>query len=767
MVASYPQVMQQLLQGNSEKARYSQVTVIHSHGLKQVMTLLVLLSFATSTQLLRKEGITDYKLDSSKRWDTTAMVTLNGHSEFINPEIFWKIDVWKTGGLLCFSPASTSSDMTQPADNIKLITTRHMSKTVTHDNGVVYIAADMQTQSNASGDKEYPVASQHNTIVIKDAINEEKKSSAFGASKQFCRLRSRDVVKYNGHREQLLPSQHSGICEGAVRVYCFLDPSSCDYGNQDTVQFPEGIITNYEAMEIISPDNMECGHLVNQHSGGNGTVQKSVNANQETEPCVHWHMDSNVDFMTDRRMNVEEVIQEQRKLLLKLKKSVSTLISVDQCGWAENIMCKINQTSTDFLLHLFKHYSDKVMTVNENSIGNQSCSRKQSIYYMILIPHWNTKPNSNIALKAEIIQKMLSIENNLRNDEVNDDMIMRVADSAQVCFNEEHVLNGLRSLPSNFMFKADTLMNRDHNSIIISINRLETLGTGLDNNKTTLCSSKSVQHGPSGSMIKQDKLIQENMVGQSSAKYSMMAIDRSAVTSICTKEPWEDKGQQSPPPAAAATAWTTRYMSLFSTPEYVVPPTLPTTIQCSPSPCAPQVENYALDAISIPRNLEQETLMPEKQAWPAPQVERPRTRSIARVKRLVIPSPLEISEEEHGQDRTSYFVPTPFGASKSCGSSKPPLSSTIIASPRKGRGFNNHPWKTIATRFASPRKGRASNDCYTSAQRRGRMSQYMPLIAGASLHHGLPSLCKENDGERCSNNMIRRKTPTSAGGRRA
>jgi hypothetical protein len=36
----------------------------------------------------------------------------------------------------------------------------------------------------------------------------------------------------------------------------------------------------------------------------------------------------------------------------------------------------------------------------------------------------------------------------------------------------------------------------------------------------------------------------------------------------------------------------------------------------------------------------------------------------------------------------------------------------------------------------------------------------MPLIAGASLHHGLPSLCKENDGEGCSNNMNRRKTRT-------
>ncbi len=53
----------------------------------------------------------------------------------------------------------------------------------TLQNGVVYIAADMQTQSNASGDKEYPIASQHDTIVVKDAINEEKNSSASGASK--------------------------------------------------------------------------------------------------------------------------------------------------------------------------------------------------------------------------------------------------------------------------------------------------------------------------------------------------------------------------------------------------------------------------------------------------------------------------------------------------------------------------------------------------------------------------------------------------------
>jgi hypothetical protein len=117
-------------------------------------------------------------------------------------------------------------------------------------------------------------------------------------------------------------------------------------------------------------------------------------------------------------------------------------------------------------------------------------------------------------------------------------------------------------------------------------------------------------------MIKQDKLIQENAEGQSNAKYSMMAIDRSAVTSICSQEPWEYKGQQcmeeSPPAAAASMAWTAQYMPLFSVPESVVPPTLPTTIQCFPSPCAQQVANYALNAVSIPRNLEQETLIPEK-----------------------------------------------------------------------------------------------------------------------------------------------------------
>ena len=116
--------------------------MILSQGLKQVMTSLLLISFAT--QLLLKEGITTIpKLESSKYWDN-KMVMLYGNSEFIitvHSEPNWKIDVWKTGGFPYFSQASTSPDMTQSADNINFITSRHMSTTVIHYNDVVHYAA--------------------------------------------------------------------------------------------------------------------------------------------------------------------------------------------------------------------------------------------------------------------------------------------------------------------------------------------------------------------------------------------------------------------------------------------------------------------------------------------------------------------------------------------------------------------------------------------------------------------------------------------------
>jgi len=238
----------------------------------------VLLSFAT--QLLRKEGIKVPELELSKCWDTTIEM-FNWQSEFIHSDTYWKIDVWKTGGLLLFPTTSTSSDMTQPADNIILITTRQMSKTVISNNDVVYYAADMQTQSTARDDKDQDFANQHNTIVIGETIYGEGKSSAYDTSKHFCRLQLRsrdDTCKYC---EESLPSQYAAECEEAVEICYPSNPSTWNNGNQDPAPFSEGIIFNCGEMEIICPDEMECSHMVTQfNSGGYGTT---VYANQETE----------------------------------------------------------------------------------------------------------------------------------------------------------------------------------------------------------------------------------------------------------------------------------------------------------------------------------------------------------------------------------------------------------------------------------------------------------------------------------------------------
>jgi hypothetical protein len=76
----------------------------------------------------------------------------------------------------------------------------------------------------------------------------------------------------------------------------------CNNGNQYAAQFPEGIrvIINYEAMEVINPNDSECSNKVAQYeSGGHGVNQQPVYASQQTELYGHLHMSSNFDFMTD------------------------------------------------------------------------------------------------------------------------------------------------------------------------------------------------------------------------------------------------------------------------------------------------------------------------------------------------------------------------------------------------------------------------------------------------------------------------------------
>ncbi len=42
-------------------------------------------------------------------------------------------------------------------------------------------------------------------------------------------------------------------------------------------------------------------------SGGNDTHHKAVCDNRDTETDVHWHLNSDIDFMTDNQMTFDEL----------------------------------------------------------------------------------------------------------------------------------------------------------------------------------------------------------------------------------------------------------------------------------------------------------------------------------------------------------------------------------------------------------------------------------------------------------------------------
>jgi hypothetical protein len=119
---------------------------------------------------------------------------------------------------------------------------------------------------------------------------------------------------------------------------------------------------------------------------------------------------------------------------------------VDLCGRADNIMCRINQTSQDYLLDQLKHYSEAVIDIKRNSFGTRPSTSQtiDSEYCPSLTPaDRTTDPNSNIVLKAAIIQKMLSIKIKFSIDKIKSDDVMRVADSVQECVKFDHTLNEL------------------------------------------------------------------------------------------------------------------------------------------------------------------------------------------------------------------------------------------------------------------------------------------------------------------------------------
>ncbi len=124
--------------------------------------------------------------------------------------------------------------MTQPADNINPVATRHLIRlqpdTTRTDNVVIY-AADMQTQHNVSHDKDKAITSQFKHCVINDIINYENQ---YDVSNQCFEMQSgsRDFVTNNGCHDKSI--MHLEKFKGTVEIHCFLFLSCCNYDKLTT-----------------------------------------------------------------------------------------------------------------------------------------------------------------------------------------------------------------------------------------------------------------------------------------------------------------------------------------------------------------------------------------------------------------------------------------------------------------------------------------------------------------------------------------------------
>ena len=173
-------------------------------------------------------------------------------------------------------------------------------------------------------------------------------------------------------------------------------------------------------------------------------------------------------------------------------------------------MCKI------FLIYRIKHYPEAVKAINGNSIGTRPLSRPRLNDYPRLTSDRTTNPNSNIALKADILLTIPRIQRKISNDDEQNikdsDHIMRVADSAQGGIACELTFDDLRFSPNNFMSKIDKPTSRVYISAVHGTDRLKVVGNGLDNHKMCLAndkplltSSMSARYKPDGKVMIEGK----------------------------------------------------------------------------------------------------------------------------------------------------------------------------------------------------------------------------------------------------------------------
>ena len=553
-------------------------------------------------------------LESSKYRNITMIMIFDnamGNSDFIivtHSETYWNIDVWKMGGLLYFSPASISHDMTQPADNINSTTTRHMSTTVIRYNDVVHYAADMQTQRTESNDKGQANICQHNAIVTDDIINDEKKSSS-DVSKHFCRMqmRSRYDVTRHGFNEE--PIQHF--------VYDS-SPSPCYYGNQYAAQLPEGIIINSE-VEIINLDRMESSYMATQYdSGGYGTNQITVVDNLD------------FDFMIEKRMTIDEFIAEQSEAVATingnstgtrpyssqqmnfsaLRSERSTKIYnqtavVRPCAHSyESYLISLQQASVG---SIFEQFNIDSKRTGDSFLSTKSCRVQNNINALggkCMHPCQRSLQQSSVGSKVE----QFNIDSKRTGEPFLSTKYCRVQDSIQPLVPQ------YCTCPYSSMIVLQ-IIDRQEEMVVVP----------YDTDK-----------------------IQANMDGNPKYEFDLMVMHLSTLPTLSSDGTKRNYKQMNSLPEAAPPANAEKFLSCPNSPG----PIGLQAQECLYSPSAPQVEKNVLETTSTS----------DKCAQLAKSVEEPRMRRDARAERFMITASRNISIEE--QESYYTLVPRPSGASR-------------------------------------------------------------------------------------------------------
>ena len=196
--------------------------------------------------------------------------------------------------------------------------------------------------------------------------------------------------------------------------------------------------------------------------------------------------------MTDNRTTFDE-FTAVHGFSLQSKKPVLTKKVVDQYGWADNVKCKIDQTSQVFLLDQFKHYPRAEIAINRNSNGTRPSSSQTMKYCPSLTGDHTTEINNVIALGYKCSEPPRSYAHECQGDKhgKSQPVSLRPADTIQT-LDRMHALMIINPLSCHWAqgSSEETMTSMGRQQEVISVpgvmERIKTPVEGVSNDSISI-----------------------------------------------------------------------------------------------------------------------------------------------------------------------------------------------------------------------------------------------------------------------------------------